>query len=211
MKSKYFLGIAGNIGSGKSSLTTKLAKQYQFMPFYESVEDNPYLPDFYKDMSRWSFHLQVYFLSSRFHQQNKLDRMKQSIIMDRTIYEDAEIFAKNLNVIGMLDERDYSNYLALYEEMTSFLKVPDLLIYLRASVPTLVRQIQMRGREYEASISIEYLNRLNELYETWIQTYSKGPKLIIETDDLDFVNVEEDFGKILKMVDGRLFGMFPEP
>lgn len=209
MKSQFFLGIAGNIGSGKSSLTTKLAKQYNFMPFFESVEDNPYLSDFYKDMNRWSFHLQVYFLSSRFHQQNKLDKMNKSIIMDRTIYEDAEIFAKNLNVINMLDDRDYKNYLALYEEMTSFLKVPDLLIYLRASVPTLVRQIQLRGREYESSISIEYLNRLNELYESWITNYDKGPKLIIETDDLDFVNHEEDFGKVLKMVDGRLFGMFP--
>lgn len=205
---QYFIGIAGNIGSGKSSLTTRLAKNFQFMPYFESVDNNPYLEDFYKDMSRWSFHLQVYFLSSRFNQQNQIEKANQSMVMDRTIYEDAEIFARNLNQMGFLDDRDYKNYVALYEEMTSFLKVPDLLVYLRASVPTLVRQIQQRGRSYESSISIDYLEKLNELYEDWVNRYDKGPKLIIETDDLDFVKNEEDLGKILNLIDQRLFGMF---
>lgn len=205
---QYFIGIAGNIGSGKSSLTTRLAKNFNFMPYFESVDNNPYLEDFYKDMSRWSFHLQVYFLSSRFNQQNQIEKANQSMVMDRTIYEDAEIFARNLNQMGFLDDRDYKNYVALYEEMTSFLKVPDLLVYLRASVPTLVRQIQQRGRSYESSISIDYLEKLNELYEDWVNRYDKGPKLIIETDDLDFVKNEEDLGKILNLIDQRLFGMF---
>jgi len=205
---KYFIGIAGNIGSGKSSLTTRLAKHFQFKPYFESVDNNPYLEDFYGDMSRWSFHLQVYFLSSRFNQQNQLEKSPDSIVMDRTIYEDAEIFAKNLNKMDKLDKRDYENYVALYEEMTSFLKVPDLLVYLRASVPTLVRQIQMRGRAYESSISIDYLEGLNELYEDWISRYDKGPKLIIETDDLDFVKNDNDLGEIINRVDQRLFGMF---
>lgn len=205
---QYFIGIAGNIGSGKSSLTTRLAKNFQFMPYFESVDNNPYLEDFYKDMSRWSFHLQVYFLSSRFNQQNQIEKANQSMVMDRTIYEDAEIFARNLNQMGFLDDRDYKNYVALYEEMTSFLKVPDLLVYLRASVPTLVRQIQQRGRSYESSISIDYLEKLNELYEDWVTRYDKGPKLIIETDDLDFVKNEEDLGTVLNLIDQRLFGMF---
>lgn len=207
-KKLYFVGIAGNIGSGKSSLTTLLAKHFQFVPYYESVDNNPYLEDFYKDMSRWSFHLQVYFLSSRFNQQNRIEKANQSMVMDRTIYEDAEIFARNLNQMGFLDARDYQNYLALYEEMTSFLKIPTLLVYLRASVPTLVRQIQLRGRDYEANISIDYLEKLNNLYEDWIERYDKGPKLIIETDDLDFVNNQEDLGHILNLIDQRLFGMF---
>ncbi|NUQ81304.1 MAG: deoxynucleoside kinase [Bacteroidetes bacterium] len=202
------MGIAGSIGSGKSSITTLLAKQYGFRPFFESVDDNPYLEDFYNDMSRWSFHLQIYFLSSRFRQQNQLAGSKESIIMDRTIYEDAEIFARNLYEIGKMDERDYQNYLAIYREMTSFLEIPDLLVYLRASVPTLVRQIQKRGRDYESAISIDYLNRLNSLYEDWIARYSMGPKLIIETDDLDFVNRAEDFGVVLQMIDRRLNNLF---
>lgn len=185
-----------------------LAKQYGFRPFFESVDDNPYLEDFYKDMSRWSFHLQIYFLSSRFRQQNQLAGSADSIIMDRTIYEDAEIFARNLYEIGKMDERDYQNYLAIYREMTSFLEIPDLLVYLRASVPTLVKQIQKRGREYESAISIDYLNRLNSLYEDWISRYTMGPKLIIETDDLDFVNRPEDFGVVLQMIDRRLNNLF---
>lgn len=205
---RFFIGIAGSIGSGKSSITTLLAKQYGFRPFFESVDDNPYLEDFYNDMSRWSFHLQIYFLSSRFRQQNQLAGSKESIIMDRTIYEDAEIFARNLYEIGKMDERDYQNYLAIYREMTSFLEIPDLLVYLRASVPTLVRQIQKRGRDYESAISIDYLNRLNSLYEDWIARYSMGPKLIIETDDLDFVNRAEDFGVVLQMIDRRLNNLF---
>lgn len=205
---RYFIGIAGSIGSGKSSITTLLAKQYGFRPFFESVDDNPYLEDFYKDMSRWSFHLQIYFLSSRFRQQNQLAGSSDSIIMDRTIYEDAEIFARNLYEIGKMDERDYQNYLAIYREMTSFLEIPDLLVYLRASVPTLVKQIQKRGRDYESAISIDYLNRLNSLYEDWISRYTMGPKLIIETDDLDFVNRPEDFGVVLQMIDRRLNNLF---
>lgn len=207
-QSPKFIGIAGNIGSGKSSLTTRLAKHYGFKPYFESVDDNPYLEDFYGDMTRWSFHLQVYFLSSRFRQQNELEKIGMSIVMDRTIYEDAEIFARNLHQMGSLNSRDYKNYLALYEEMTSFLKVPTLLVYLRASVPTLVRQIQLRGRSYENSISIDYLESLNELYEDWIRRYDKGEKIIIDTDPLDFVHSEEDFGKMIQLIDSRLFGLF---
>ncbi|MCC5940264.1 MAG: deoxynucleoside kinase [Balneolaceae bacterium] len=204
---KKYIAIAGNIGAGKSSLTTLLGKNFGWDTYYESVDDNPYLSDFYDDMRRWSFNLQIYFLSSRFKHQKTLMNTEKSLIQDRTIYEDVEIFAKNLHEMGLMSDRDYNNYCALFTEMVSYLKPPDLLIYLRAEVPTLVRQIQQRGREYENTIRIEYLEKLNRLYEDWIDRYDQE-KLIIDTDNLDFVNNEEDLGKVITMVEQRLFGLF---
>jgi deoxyadenosine/deoxycytidine kinase len=203
-----FLAIAGNIGAGKSSLTALLAKHYNWNAVYESVDDNPYLADFYEDMKRWSFNLQIYFLSSRFRHQKQLMLSTESFVQDRTIYEDVEIFAKNLFEMNLMEERDYTNYKALFAEMVSYLRPPGLLIYLRAKVPTLVRQIQKRGRDYENTIRIDYLERLNKHYEDWIDRYPH-PKLIIETDDLDFVNQPEDLGVILDLIDKRLFSLFP--
>jgi deoxyadenosine/deoxycytidine kinase len=202
-----FIAIAGNIGAGKSSLTDLLAKHFRWHAYFESVDNNPYLSDFYEDMRRWSFNLQVYFLSSRFQKHKEMVKQKQSLIQDRTIYEDAEIFAKNLNEMGLMSERDYKNYRSLYNEMTEFLQPPDLLIYLRAQVPTLVRQIQQRGRQYENSIRIDYLERLNQLYEDWIDRYPHE-KLIIDTDDIDYVNEKEDLGKVIELIEQRLFGLF---
>lgn len=204
---KKYIAIAGNIGAGKSSLTTLLGKNFGWETYYESVDNNPYLSDFYEDMRRWSFNLQIYFLSSRFQHQKVLHSIDKSLIQDRTIYEDVEIFAKNLHEMGLMSNRDYENYKSLFNEMVAYLKAPDLLIYLRADVPTLVRQIQQRGREYENSIRIEYLERLNRLYEEWIEKY-EHEKLIIDTDDLDFVNNQEDLGKIVSLVEQRLFGLF---
>lgn len=202
-----FVAIAGNIGAGKSSLTGLLARHFKWKAFYESVDDNPYLADFYDDMRRWSFNLQIYFLSSRFRHQKDMLEKGGSIIQDRTIYEDVEIFAKNLHEMGLMSDRDFDNYEALFREMTSFLQVPDLLIYLRAQVPTLVKQIQQRGRDYENTIRIEYLERLNGLYEDWIDRYPHE-KLIINTDDLDFVNNQEDLGRIIELIEQRMFGLF---
>lgn len=206
-KAKKYIAIAGNIGAGKSSLTSLLGKNFGWRTYFESVDDNPYLSDFYEDMRRWSFNLQIYFLSSRFQHQKKLMEMQESIIQDRTIYEDVEIFAKNLHEMGLMSDRDYKNYCALFDEMVQYLKAPDLLIYLRAEVPTLVRQIQQRGREYENTIRIEYLERLNRLYEDWIDRYNQE-KLIIDTDNLDFVNNQDDLGKVLELIEQRLFGLF---
>lgn len=202
-----FIAIAGNIGAGKSSLTGLLAKHFGWNAFYESVDNNPYLADFYEDMRRWSFNLQIYFLSSRFRHQKQMLDNEGRFIQDRTIYEDVEIFAKNLHEMGLMSDRDFNNYEALFDEMTSFLQPPNLLIYIRAQVPTLVRQIQQRGRDYENTIRIEYLERLNRLYEDWIQRYPYK-KLIIDTDDLDFVNNKEDLGRIIELVEQRLFGLF---
>lgn len=204
---KKYIAIAGNIGAGKSSLTELLGKNFGWKTYYESVDDNPYLSDFYEDMRRWSFNLQIYFLSSRFQHQKKLMEMEASLVQDRTIYEDVEIFAKNLHEMGLMSDRDYKNYRALFEQMVEYLKAPDLLIYLRADVPTLVRQIQKRGREYENTIRIEYLERLNGLYEDWINRYD-GEKLIIDTDHIDFVNSQNDLGKVINLVEQRLFGLF---
>lgn len=204
---KRFIAIAGNIGAGKSSITDLLAKHFGWEPFYESVEDNPYLEDFYEDMLRWSFNLQIYFLSSRFKHQKEMMRKSVSFVQDRTIYEDVEIFARNLHNMGLMSDRDYENYKALFREMVEYLRPPDLLIYLRAQVPTLVRQIQQRGRAYESSIQIEYLERLNQLYEDWIDRY-EHQKLIIDTDDIDFVNNKEDLGDVIARVEQRLFGLF---
>jgi deoxyadenosine/deoxycytidine kinase len=206
-KEKKYIAIAGNIGAGKSSLTELLGKNFGWKTYYESVDDNPYLSDFYEDMRRWSFNLQIYFLSSRFQHQKKLMELEQSLIQDRTIYEDVEIFAKNLHEMGLMSDRDYKNYCALFDEMAHYLEAPDLLIYLRAEVPTLVRQIQQRGRDYENTIRIEYLERLNRLYEDWIDRYNQD-KLIIDTDNLDFVNNQDDLGKVLELIEQRLFGLF---
>lgn len=206
LSSKY-IAIAGNIGAGKSSLTGLLAKHFKWEAFYESVDDNPYLADFYEDMRRWSFNLQIYFLSSRFRHQKEMLENEVSLIQDRTIYEDVEIFAKNLHEMNLMSDRDFANYEALFHEMSHYLRPPDLLIYIRAQVPTLVRQIQQRGRDYENTIRIEYLERLNVLYENWIGRY-EHEKLIIDTDDLDFVNRQEDLGKIIGLIEQRLYGLF---
>jgi deoxyadenosine/deoxycytidine kinase len=204
---KRYIAIAGNIGAGKSSLTGLLAKHFNWKAFYESVDDNPYLSDFYEDMRRWSFNLQIYFLSSRFRHQKKMLETTEQFIQDRTIYEDVEIFAKNLYEMGLMSDRDFKNYEALFREMSDYLQPPEMLIYLRAQVPTLVKQIQQRGREYENTIRIEYLERLNRLYEDWIDRYPHE-KLIIDTDDLDFVNEDEDLGKVINLIEQRKFGLF---
>lgn len=206
-KDVKFIAIAGNIGAGKSALTGLLAKHFGWEAFYESVDDNPYLADFYEDMRRWSFNLQIYFLSSRFRHQKRMLEKAGPFVQDRTIYEDVEIFAKNLHEMGLMSDRDFKNYKALFEEMTNYLQPPGLLIYIRAQVPTLVRQIQQRGRDYENTIRIEYLERLNRLYESWIERYPHE-KLIIDTDDLDFVSNQEDLGSIIELVEQRLFGLF---
>ena len=204
MSKKAFVAVAGNIGSGKSSLTRLLSTAHGWTPMYESVEDNPYLSDFYKDMRRWSFQLQVYFLSNRFRSHKAITEGSQSVVLDRVIYEDAEIFARNLFEIGNMEERDYNNYVALYNVMTEYLHPPDLLIYLRASVNTLVRQISLRGRDFEQSIKREYLEQLNRHYESWIGRYNKGKLLVVESDNLDFVNRKEDLQRILMLVDEKL-------
>ena len=201
---KVFVAVAGNIGSGKSSLTKLLCDHFGWKPFFESVEDNPYLSDFYADMERWSFHLQVYFLSNRFRCHKSITEGKESVVLDRVIYEDAEIFARNLYEIGKMSERDYKNYVALYGVMTQYLEAPDLLIYLRASVDTLLKQISLRGRDYEQSIAREYLEQLNRHYESWIGRYNLGPALVIEAGKVDFVNKTEDFDRIAEIVGNRL-------
>ena len=180
--------IAGNIGAGKTSLAELLSKHYKWEPHFEDVIDNPYLDDFYVHMERWSFNLQVYFLNSRFRQLMSFNGSKKSVVQDRTVYEDAYIFAPNLHAMGLMNQRDFNNYLSLFELMESMIKAPELLIYLRSSIPNLVNKIHKRGREYENSISIEYLSRLNERYEAWVSTYDKGKLLVIDVDNLDFVH-----------------------
>lgn len=202
------IAIAGNIGAGKTTLTQLLAKNFNWKPQYEDADQNPYLDDFYNDMEKWAFNLQIYFLGSRFKQIKEIRESGENIIQDRTIHEDAFIFASNLHDMGLLMTRDYENYLTVFNLMNSFVKAPDLLIYLRASIPTLVRQIQLRGRDYESSISIEYLSRLNEKYEEWIKTYDEGKLLIIDVDNLDFVNNREDLSYIYDKVDAEINGLF---
>ncbi len=202
------VAIAGNIGAGKTTLTKLLAKHYNWEPQYEDVLENPYLEDFYNAMERWSFNLQIYFLNSRFRQILEIRESGRDIIQDRTIYEDAHIFAPNLHAMGLMTNRDYENYAALFELMESVTQSPDLLIYLRSSVPNLVSQIQKRGRDYENSISIDYLNRLNERYEAWIQSYNKGNLLIINVDNINFVEKQEDLGDIINKIDAELHGLF---
>ena len=202
------VAIAGNIGAGKTTLTKLLAKHYKWEAQLEDVVDNPNLDDFYNQMERWSFNLQVYFLNSRFRQVNQIQQSGKSIIQDRTIYEDAYIFAPNLHAMGLMTNRDFENYSSLFELMESFVKGPDLLIYLRSSIPNLVAQIHKRGRDYENSISIDYLSRLNERYEAWITKYNKGNLLIIDVDDLDFVSNPEDLGGIINKIDAEINGLF---
>ncbi|MCB9246040.1 MAG: deoxynucleoside kinase [Flavobacteriales bacterium] len=202
------LAVAGNIGSGKTTLTSLLAKHYQWEPHYESLEDNPYITDFYEDMQRWSFNLQVYFLNSRFNSIQRIVQTGSNVIQDRTIYEDAFIFAPNLHAMGLMSTRDFDTYQALFQSIKSMVSPPDLLIYLRASIPALVNQIQKRGREYEDSIRLDYLKRLNERYEAWISTYNEGKLLIIEVDDIDFEANPEDLGGIISKVDANIHGLF---
>jgi len=204
------VAISGNIGSGKTTLTTKLAKHYKWDPHFEDVENNPYLNDFYKEMQRWSFNLQVYFLNSRFRQIIDIKKLNKKFIQDRTIYEDAYIFAPNLHDMGLMSTRDFDNYKELFSLMDSFVEGPDLLIYLRASVPTLVEQIQKRGREYESSIRLDYLSQLNKRYEDWIENYDKGNLLIIDVDDLNFSENEEDLGSVIEKIDAAIHGLFEE-
>lgn len=201
------IAVAGNIGSGKTTLTHLLSKHFGWKPHYEEVDNNPYLESFYEDMKRWSFNLQVYFLNSRFRQVLDIRNSGQDIIQDRTIYEDAYIFAANLYDMGLMETRDYENYRSLFELMSSFLEAPDLLIYLRASVPTLVRQIQKRNRDYEQSIRLDYLNALNRRYEDWISKYSKGKLLVIESDNIEIEN-PEDLGGIIDRINASLNGLF---
>lgn len=202
------VAIAGNIGAGKTTLTNLLAKHYKWQPHFESVDENPYLDDFYGEMERWSFNLQVYFLNSRFRQILELRQSGENIIQDRTIYEDAHIFAPNLHAMGLMTNRDFSNYSSLFELMENLVTPPDLLIYLRADISTLVSQIHKRGRDYESSISIDYLSRLNERYEAFISKYNKGKLLIIDIDNLDFVENPEDLGYIIDRIDAQLHGLF---
>ncbi|MGM0636068.1 MAG: deoxynucleoside kinase [Bacteroidota bacterium] len=202
------VAIAGNIGAGKTTLTKLLAKHFKWEPEFEDVLENPYLEDFYNEMARWSFNLQIYFLNSRFRQILEIRESGKDIIQDRTIYEDAYIFAPNLHAMNLMSNRDYENYKSLFDLMESVTKAPDLLIYLRSSVPNLVNQIQKRGRDYENSISIDYLNRLNERYEAWIHDYNKGKLLVINVDDLDFVDNPEDLGDIINRIDAEVNGLF---
>lgn len=202
------IAISGNIGSGKSTLAEKLAKHYGWIPLYESVENNPYLRDFYEDMSRWAFHLQVYFLNSRFRQINEIRNNDKTIVQDRTIYEDAHIFAANLRKSGHISERDYQSYFDVFNSMIEFVKPPDLLIYLKADIPKLVKQIEKRGRDFEYAIRIDYLKNLNEHYETWINNYTQGKLLIIDVNTLDFVERVEDFAYVISQVDYELNNLF---
>lgn len=202
------IAIAGNIGAGKTTLTRLLAKHFDWEPEFEDVLENPYLEDFYDDMARWSFSLQIYFLNSRFRQILAIRESGKDIIQDRTIYEDAYIFAPNLHAMRLMSDRDYSNYKSLFDLMESVTKSPDLLIYLRSSVPNLVKQIQKRGRDYENSISIDYLNKLNDRYETWVKGYDKGKLLVIDVDQIDFVDNPEHLGGIIEKIDAEINGLF---
>ncbi|HPB06109.1 MAG TPA: deoxynucleoside kinase [Prolixibacteraceae bacterium] len=202
------IAVAGNIGAGKTTLTTLLAKHYNWIPNYETVDNNPYLDDFYNDMQRWSFNLQIFFLNTRFKQIVEIRKSEKTIIQDRTIFEDAEIFAPNLHDMGLMSTRDFENYRALYNLMIALIQPPDLLIYLRASVPKLVSQIQQRGRAYEESIRLDYLKMLNERYELWISRYEGSKLLIINVDDTDFQNNPEDLSKIIDGINAQIHGLF---
>jgi len=202
------IAVAGNIGSGKTTLTKLLSKHFKWETDFDNADDNPYLTDFYEDMQRWSFNLQVYFLNTRFNKQLEIHQSKKSVIQDRTIYEDAYIFAPNLHAMGLMSTRDFENYFTLFSMLNSLIKAPDLLIYLRASVPTLVGQIQKRGRDYENSIRLDYLKRLNERYEAWISSYQMGKLLIIDVDKNNFSEKPEDLSDVISKVDAELNGLF---
>ncbi|TDQ19117.1 deoxyadenosine/deoxycytidine kinase [Algoriphagus boseongensis] len=202
------LAVSGNIGSGKTTLTEKLAKHYGWKAEFEAVDNNPYLPDFYEDMKRWAFHLQVYFLNSRYNQIRTIQDSNENTIQDRTIYEDAYIFAANLYKSKLLTERDYWNYRSLFDSMIQHVKAPDLLIYLKADIPKLVGQIEKRGRTYETAMRIDYLKNLNQHYEDWISGYKEGKLLIIDVNDLDFVERQEDFAFVVGKIEREMFGLF---
>lgn len=202
------IAVAGNIGSGKTTLTGMLAKHYGWDALYESVDNNPYLASFYQDMQRWSFNIQVYFLNSRFRQVIDIRKRKKSVIQDRTIYEDAYIFAPNLHDMDLMATRDFENYKSLFELMKQFLQPPDLLIYLKADIPTLITQIGKRGRAYEDTIRYSYLENLNERYEKWIDNYKDGKLLVVDVNTTKFAERPEDFGSVIERIDGELFGLF---
>jgi deoxyadenosine/deoxycytidine kinase len=202
------IAISGNIGSGKTTLAEKLARHYGWIPLYESVDHNPYLRDFYEDMTRWAFHLQIYFLNSRFKQVNQIRRNAKTTIQDRTIYEDAYIFAANLHQAGHISDRDFQSYQDIFNSMISFVKPPDLLIYLRADIPKLVQQIEKRGRDYEYSMRLDYLKKLNEHYENWISHYKLGKVLMLDMNKLDFIENTDDFAFIVSRVDLYLNNLF---
>ena len=202
------IAVSGNIGSGKTTLTQLLAKHYKWEPEFEEVDNNPYLDDFYREMQRWSFNLQIFFLNMRLKQVKEIRESGKNVIQDRTIYEDAHIFAPNLHAMGLMPSRDYENYMSLFHLMESFVQPPDILIYLRASIPTLVDQIQKRGRDYENNIRLDYLNRLNERYEAWISNYDKGKLLVVNVDENKFAYDPEHLGEIINRIDGELNGLF---
>jgi deoxyadenosine/deoxycytidine kinase len=207
-KKPKHIAVAGNIGAGKTTLTELLAKHYKWIPHFEDVEHNPYLNDFYEDMPRWSFQLQIYFLNSRLNQLVEIRQGTETVIQDRTIYEDAYIFAPNLHEMGLMSKRDFDNYATFFQTLKTMVQPPDLLVYLQASVPTLVGQIQARGREYEENIRLDYLKRLNEYYNRWIEGYKEGPLLIINVDNNRFNQNEEDLGKIISKIAAQLYGLF---
>ena len=202
------IAITGNIGAGKTTLSTFVSQHYGWEVMYEDTGINPYLSDFYFDMRRWSFNLQIYFLNSRYSQLLEIHRGDKTIVQDRTIYEDAYIFAPNLYEMGLMDQRDFNNYISLFKTMSSQVAAPDLLIYLKANISTLVSHIQNRGREYEGNMSLDYLRKLNERYENWITNYKEGRKLVISVEDLDFKTKREDFAKIIELIDSQLHGLF---
>jgi deoxyadenosine/deoxycytidine kinase len=208
LKKPKHIAIAGNIGAGKTTLTEMLSKHYKWIPQFENVDTNPYLFDFYEDMPRWSFNLQIYFLNSRLNQLLDIHRGTETVIQDRTIYEDAYIFAPNLHEMGLMSKRDFDNYFHFFETLKTMVQAPDLLIYLQASVPTLVGQIQKRGREYEENIRLDYLKRLNEFYNKWIEHYKEGPLLVINVDKNKFAENEEHLGEIVEKIDSQLYGLF---
>ncbi len=208
LKKPKHVAVAGNIGAGKTTLTELLSKHYKWIPQFEDVDHNPYLMDFYEDMPRWSFNLQIYFLNNRLNHLLEIQRGTETVIQDRTIYEDANIFAPNLHDMGLMAKRDYDNYYQFFQTLQSMVQPPDLLIYLKASVPALVGQIQKRGREYEENIRLDYLKKLNELYNKWITGYKEGPLLVIDVDKNNFAEKEEDLGEIITKIDGMLFGLF---
>lgn len=203
-----YVAIAGNIGAGKTTLCTLLSRHFGWSVHYEDADNNPYLIDFYDDMKRWAFNLQIYFLNSRFKQIKTILDGDQTVVQDRTIYEDAHIFAPNLHEMGLIEERDFKAYLDLFENMSSMIQPPDLLIYLKAGIPTLVKHIHERGRDYEGNMSLDYLKKLNKRYDSWIETYNKGKLLIINADEMDFIKNPEDFGAVLEKVNAQLHGLF---
>ena len=207
-KKPKHIAVAGNIGAGKTTLTELLSKHYRWIPQFEDVDHNPYLYDFYDDMPRWSFNLQIYFLNSRLRQLNDIFRGTETIVQDRTIYEDAYIFAPNLHEMGLMSKRDFDNYFMFFETLKTMVQPPDLLIYLKASVPTLVAQIQKRGREYEENIRLDYLKRLNDFYNKWIDGYKEGPLLVIDIDKNKFPENDEHLGDIIRKIDSQLYGLF---